>query len=146
MNDDPHPALYLYERWPKILAPDGRKVPLAIAPGWNNLIDELCEQLQHQTDQEGAPQVVALQVKEKLGGLRFYVGIAHAAQNALIRGAEDLSYRTCETCGAVGHLYETERHWFTTKCPAHAPQNAKPAVPEDASFRFTDRLKSADRL
>lgn len=33
MND----ALYsaLYDRWPKILAPSGKKVPLYTEPGWN---------------------------------------------------------------------------------------------------------------
>lgn len=42
----------------------------------------------------------------EFGGLRFYVGKASAIQHDLIRAAEELSYRTCETCGAVGQLYD----------------------------------------
>lgn len=134
MNDDLYFALYA--RWPKILAPNGRKVPLCIEAGWNTLIDELCKQLQHYTDNEGAPQVEAVQIKEKFGGLRFYVGKAHVIQHALIRFAEGLSYRTCETCGAVGQLYNKD-HRYSTKCPEHAPKGGKPAVREDASIRIT---------
>ncbi|GAA5007399.1 hypothetical protein FNZ56_04145 [Pseudoluteimonas lycopersici] len=132
-------ALYsaIHDRWPKILAPNGKKVSLQIEAGWNTLLDELCEQLQHYTDHEGAPQVEAHQIKEKFGGLRFYIGQASASQHALIRFAEGLSYRTCETCGAVGELYKTKRNWFTTKCHAHTPQGATPAVLEDASCRIT---------
>lgn len=39
--------------------------------GWYNLIDVLCEQIQRQTDTNGSPQLEAVQVKEKYGGLRF---------------------------------------------------------------------------
>lgn len=142
MNDDLYSALF--DQWPKILAPNGRKVSLCIEAGWNALLDALCEQLQHYTDYEGAPQVEARQIKEKFGGLRFYVGEASAIQHALTRFAEGLSYRTCETCGAVGQLYKSERCWFTTKCPAHAPDGAKPAVPDDASLRITIWVPSVD--
>lgn len=142
MNDAIDSALH--DRWPKILAPNGRKVPLYTDTGWNTLLDALCGQLQHYTDHAGAPQVEARQIKEKLGGLRFYVGEASAIQHALIRFAEGLSYRICETCGAVGQLCKTEGHWFTTKCQAHAPDGAKPAVPEDASLHITIRVPSAD--
>lgn len=133
MNDE---IEALYARWPKILAPDGRKVPLYIEAGWNSLIDELCKQLQHYTDHEDAPQVEAGQIKEKFGGLHFYVGKAHVTQRAAIRFAEGLSYRICETSGAVGQLYVRD-YWYSTKCPEHAPEGGKPAVPEDASFRIT---------
>lgn len=141
MNDDSYSALYA--RWPKILAPEGRKVSLGIEAGWNTLIDELCLQLQYYTDNEGAPQVEARQIKEKFGGLRFYVGKAHAVQHAVIRFAEGLSYRTCETCGAVGQLYD-KNDWFSTKCSAHAPEGGKPAAPEDASLRITVMIPADD--
>ena len=62
--------------------------------GWLNLIDDLCEKLQSQTDKHGAPQLEALQVKEKFGGLRFYVRGSNDAQHALIGMAEVLSTRT----------------------------------------------------
>jgi hypothetical protein len=39
--------------------------------GWYDLIDALCSSLQNATEND-APQVVVVQVKEKLGSLRFY--------------------------------------------------------------------------
>lgn len=78
----------------------------------------------------------ARHIKQKFGGLRFYGGPASAAQRALIRYAEGLSYRTRQICGGVGQLYNKEG-WYSTKCPVHAPKDGKPAVQEDASFRIT---------
>ena len=45
---------------------------LEIGNGWIPLIDQLCHQLQWDTDANGYPQVIADQVKEKYGALRFY--------------------------------------------------------------------------
>lgn len=80
----------LVEKYPKIFADYG-KTPqesamswgLEVGDGWFNLIDNLCESLSHLYttgvnlgDQRyvplDAPIVVASQVKEKFGGLRFY--------------------------------------------------------------------------
>ena len=72
--------------------------------GWFHLVDVLCDVLQAETDAEGAPQIIAVQVKEKFGRLRFRIrGFRHGAsvrQWAMIRFAEALSERTCEVCGA----------------------------------------------
>lgn len=125
----------LYAKHPKILEGRGKPVGIACGEGWYTLLDELCDQLQHETDEQGAPQVVAYQIKEKLGGLRFYIGSARVTQHALIRFAEALSYRTCETCGGVGQLYDKDG-WFLTRCVAHMPEGAKLAVPDDASIRI----------
>ena len=42
------------------------------------------------------------QVKEKFGGLRFYINGASEEIYKRIQTAEDLSYKTCETCGEKG--------------------------------------------
>lgn len=69
------------------------------------------------TPDQPIPQVVAVQVKEKFGGLRFY----YDGGDELIRGAvsmaEAMSYRTCDVCGAPG----TPNHdgWISTRCEAH---------------------------
>lgn len=39
---------------------------------WFPVIDGLCAALQFETDYNGMPQVIARQVKEKCGGLRFH--------------------------------------------------------------------------
>ena len=56
----------------------------ACGDGWYALIDTLCGKLQHETDHNGAPQVVARQVKEKFGRLRFYVNQAGERQRGMI--------------------------------------------------------------
>lgn len=63
---------------------------------------------------------VASQVKEKFGGLRFYVDRAIQKHYGYIDFAENLSYRTCEECGAPGKLYTDG--WHTTLCEHHAKE------------------------
>lgn len=50
--------------------------------------------------------ISVMQVKEKFGGLRFYIGGYAAEQDIsmLIRAAEAHSYHTCEDCGEDGIL------------------------------------------
>lgn len=72
-----------------------------VGDGWFSLVDVLCASLQ-EADQRGGPQVVVSQVKEKYGGLRFYVDGANAVQHAMIDMAERLSRHMCEICGAPG--------------------------------------------
>lgn len=59
------------------------------------------------------------QVKEKFGGLRFYIGTGSAAISARIDAAEEESFKTCEDCGEPGTLH-TERNWLRTLCSACA--------------------------
>lgn len=44
---------------------------------WYPVLDSLCRALQWNTDKNNYPQVIADQVKEKFGGLRFYCHLAH---------------------------------------------------------------------
>lgn len=65
---------------------------------------------------------IAVQVKEKFGGLRFYVdGNLSTEQYGAIRFAEALSMHTCEICGDRG----TQRFggWTKTLCNKHASWN-----------------------
>jgi hypothetical protein len=96
----------------------------SIGDGWYQLIDSLCASLQWNTDKNRYPQVIAMQVKEKWGGLRFYyytmppepleisedekklykfINDRENEQDGSIRGQismiESLSYRVCEECG-----------------------------------------------
>lgn len=69
--------------------------------GWFALIDALCECLQFDIDHNGGPQVVAVQVKEKLGSLRFYARPASERQRGMIDLAVAMSTRLCDVCGAT---------------------------------------------
>lgn len=69
------------------------------------------------------PQVVASQVKEKFGGLRFYVEGASNVQHAVINWTESLSYRTCENCGSTKNIGSTQG-WYKTLCEeCHDPKS-----------------------
>jgi len=64
---------------------------------------------------------VAMQVKEKFGGLRFYVDRASEENYNYINFAECLSHQTCEECGAPGQTYTLG--WHRTLCDKHADEN-----------------------
>ncbi|KAA1013175.1 hypothetical protein FVF58_10430 [Paraburkholderia panacisoli] len=84
--------------------------------GWYDLIDVLCLNLQYAT-KNGAPQVVARQVKEKFGGLRFYAGGPNDEQAGMIQVAASMSTRLCEVCGNRGKL--VRNGWIKTRCAEH---------------------------
>ena len=73
-----------------------------VGEGWKGIVTGLCEDL----DALGLTDLVVVQVKEKFGGLRFYVqgegDDAREAVSALIREAEAKAWLTCDTCGAPG--------------------------------------------
>lgn len=90
--------------------------------GWFELVDTLCACLQSRTRNNDGPQVVAIQVKEKMGVLAFYVDQADEEQWGMIAMAEAMSARICEECGAPGQVLA--QGMFLTRCPAHAPAGA----------------------
>lgn len=96
-------------------------VAIQCGDGWFDLIDVLCQQLQHDTEQAGAPQVLASQVKEKYGGLRFYADSGSDRQWAMIELAEALSERVCDACGAPGRCGRLQDGSIATRCNAHGP-------------------------
>jgi hypothetical protein len=65
----------------------------------------------------GAPQVVATQVKEKFGGLRFGTEGHNDEQEGMIELAEYMSGRVCEVCGNRGKVLCNG--WIKTRCPYH---------------------------
>lgn len=79
--------------------------------GWFDLIDGLCECLQESTDFAGEPQIVAEQVKEKLGRLRFRTWRASCRQRGIIAFAESFSQRLCEVCGAYQGARSPPNHF-----------------------------------
>ena len=106
--------------------------------GWYDIIDSLCASIQNhinnkryqfremsQEDFDEEHQVVAAQVKEKFGGLRFYVDGGDDWVYGAISMAESISYRTCEVCGAPGKTRGTG--WIRTTCDEHT----KPAASTD---------------
>lgn len=125
----------LCEKYPKIFA--DRYKPMnetamcwgfSCGEGWYQIIDSLCGQIQHYVDWkqeqkdkygrgDGCSQVVADQVKEKFGGLRFYYHGGDAVVDGMVRMAESWAATTCEECGNPGKM----RHggWIRTLCDKH---------------------------
>lgn len=97
--------------------------------GWFTLIDTLCELLQFDTDRNGEPQAVAVQVKEKFGELRFYIQSGTERQFGMITLATAMSAHICEECGQSGQLLNRQGY-YTTRCPEHTPPEAIPVESE----------------
>lgn len=128
--------LTLYSKYPKILQDCG-KSPMESCmsfwmdheDGWYKLLDECMEKLQYFCDlcsKDGREvQVVANQIKEKYGGLRFYVSVygANEIENKviddIISEAERKATNTCEVTGENGTLCH-RGGWFKTLCRKEA--------------------------
>lgn len=79
-----------------------------VEDGWMQLLKDLIQDL----IQLGWNRQIC-QVKEKFGGLRFYINEGSEAVHARIREAEDLSLRTCEVTGEPGELRGDLGWWRT---------------------------------
>lgn len=119
--------------------------------GWYDLIDALCEALTYtyitglkvgeEFVEVKPPKVVATQVKEKFGTLRFYYRLEFAEDftklcetndearkiadrytayfDGIVHMAEILSGRTCEITGAPGEIC-VRNGWYKTLCKEEA--------------------------
>jgi hypothetical protein len=109
--------------------------------GWYDILDILCESIQTHIDwsvenhnwtnnwnlknpDQPRPvpticaQVVATQVKEKFGELRFYYDGGDDMIQGMVEMAQSISTRVCETCGKPGSL--RGGGWVQTLCDEHA--------------------------
>lgn len=107
----------LCERYPSIFKDRHGNIKNTLMPfgfacgdGWFRLLWELCRRLEKVN-----PDVVAVQVKEKFGGLRFYVHSANEEGQKCIDRAEYASYMICEWCGQPG-TSEGSKRWIRTLC------------------------------
>ena len=108
----------MYSNKPKITSCDFFDVQVGWYPLIKNLIDELITL--------GWDKQVT-QVKEKFGGLRFYINGGSDEIYNKITEAEKLSHETCELCGKKGEL-RTKIRWFTTLCDEHYEQKYTPLI------------------
>lgn len=90
-----------------------------VGPGWESIVRPLI-------DRAVAEGIEILQVKEKFGGLRFYVGSTNKDFDAAIDAAEAQSLKTCEFCGQPGTTKtRAGRGWIKTLCePCRTKDNA----------------------
>ena len=133
----------LCEKYPKIFA--NRHSPMTetcmcwgfeCGDGWYNIIDKLCGNIQSHIDWKNSQrelllkdnpykvkipdevrQVVASQVKEKFGTLRFYYEGGDDYIRGLVSMAESMSGVICEECGKPGET--GGKGWIHTACEEH---------------------------
>lgn len=116
----------LCQKYPKIFAERSLDITrscmawgFSCRDGWFDIIDTLCANLQFWTDRNGAPQVVASQVKEKFGKLCFYHVGGNEVTFGMVVMAQALSEKTCEVCGTPGTMEDNEG-WYRVRCKAHS--------------------------
>jgi hypothetical protein len=85
---------------------------LDVGNGWESLIRELSQKIL-----ELDPDCVAVQVKEKFGGLRFYTGPTTNEVFDLIQKYEGKSLKICENCGSDKNVKRVGTGWIYTRCP-----------------------------
>lgn len=79
-----------------------------VGDGWHNIIRQLSIKLEAlilALPEEERADCYADQVKEKFGGLRFYMSCQTDEMTALIREAESESFKTCEVCSKPGSRF-----------------------------------------
>jgi hypothetical protein len=81
-------------------------------PGWTKILDALVTDLKAMAWDGDCHQI-----KEKFGGLRFYIGCGNDEIWERIDKAEMESRRTCEECGEPGA--PRSGGWIKTLCDAH---------------------------
>ena len=91
--------------------------------GTKTVTQEAIDEAKAKLDEETLKVPVAVQVKEKFGGLRFYVQAATDKHYQYISFAESMSYRTCEECGNPGKTYTDG--WHRTLCDIHAAMSGR---------------------
>lgn len=115
--------------------------------GWSDLLDKVCEEAQLIANVTGI-QMIADQVKEKYGSLRWYFHtirtpvlptedtltdeqsrIWHNIIDDLVQQAEDKSEHTCEECGEYGKVCGTG--WYRTLC--------KTCADKDERYKYNDK-------
>ncbi len=86
---------------------------VACGDGWFGLVFMLCSVL----ERIKKSNIKILQIKEKWGGLRFYVVCANEEQLDYIDMAEEFSFFVCENCGRIDKGVTTEgKGWIRTLC------------------------------
>jgi hypothetical protein len=146
----------LCEKYPKIFANrhgDMKETAmcwgLSCGDGWYNIIDTLCANIQSHIDwsiknhrydvvnnttsiRPAVKQVVAVQVKEKFGGLRFYYDGGDDYIRGLSSMAESMSIRTCEECGSPGQ--QRNGGWVRTLCDYHEEEHQRKIKLRDQEY------------
>jgi hypothetical protein len=143
MTDEKNPLSIISDRFP----PNWHR-SIDVMSGWNDLVLQV-----HNDIMAIDPDYVPVQVKEKFGGLRYYIHYSpqwtkeqYNAVVEIIAFAEQKSFTICEVCGEPGKLRDgrvapksKRTHRILTLCDIH--MDADPWDYSDISF--TEMLQNA---
>jgi hypothetical protein len=127
---------------------------LECGDGWFVLLRALCGLIEREIEHlptELQEQVHAVQIKEKFGGLRFYMNHDTPKISGAIALAEELSNNTCEACGGYGG-HKNVMGWLATLCETdyqlkikeRKEQNKQWAAEEKARKKKAKEAKEAE--
>ena len=113
---------------------------LGTGPGWYNLIYTLTNCIDNHVEWKNKrdktdEKLHIAQIKEKFGGLRYYIDGGDETIYGMIRLAESLSFTICEECGESGKL--RSGGWMKTLCDEHeAERQARYAERKQLELNF----------
>ena len=88
-----------------------------VGDGWSLLIEELMDSIDHHCKyKKEIPYPSITQIKEKFGGLRFYYTGGDDYIDGMVSLTENLSYKTCESCGTTKNVTTEGKAWILTLC------------------------------
>jgi hypothetical protein len=106
-----YPILYQGHEWP--ITRGLMAFGIETGDGWFRLIDQLSSDIT-ELDKRDGTTTIAVQVKEKYGGLRFYIEGGSDEVYERISEAEVDSLTICELCGEPGTTRDDG--WVSTLC------------------------------
>lgn len=115
----------LVERYPDVFKQMESSLPMPYylfgfecGEGWYDIIERLAAKINFELEEDPALNDLfyVTQVKEKFGGLRFYVTGATEPIWDAIGEAERESSVTCELCGEEGTHRTSDWGWHSTRC------------------------------
>lgn len=110
---------YLADTYPNIFTE-----PLWIScnEGWHDLIDDLSRKISEAADRFPHRSVTVVQIKEKFGGLRYYLNYEDMNDDSIhviekiVRDTESKSYKICEDCSGEADICSPKHYWMKTLC------------------------------
>lgn len=115
---------YLAERYQNIFS---KPLWVECNEGWHPIIDDLSKEVSEIAKKfpaiNGENRINVVQIKEKFGGLRYYVDYYSMSDDDIqqieyvIRNAEMKTFIICEDCGGNGEKVSPRRYWMKTLCP-----------------------------
>jgi hypothetical protein len=111
--------------------------------GWVNLVESLVEAIERRIKSNRhipdiPKKIIVLQIKEKFGGLRFYIGGADDHTYGMIYMVEMMSYNMCQFCGKKGKLY-SDWGWYRTLCESCHEEYVQERIKQGWKVRIDDR-------